>query len=220
MYRLPLFPLKTVLFPNMPITLHIFEPRYRLMIAQCLQTDQPFGVVLIREGREALGPLAEPHPVGCSAEITDVEHLEDGRMNIVAVGRERFRILSLSRELPYLVGTVEPLAPGDAQAPDVIQASRQLRPWVERYLAVLARASESVTFDPTALPEDPLTLGYLAASLVQIPVDEKQALLATGEAVSLLAEMRAIYRREVALLDVILERDRALAQAHRFFSTN
>lgn len=220
MYRLPLFPLNTVLFPNMPITLHIFEPRYKLMIEQCIQTEQPFGVVLIREGREALGPLAEPHPVGCSAEIADVERLDDGRMNIVAVGRERFRIIGLSRELPYLLGTVEPLAPEDALAPEALRAGQQLRPWVERYLAVLARASESVTFNAASLPDDPLTLGFLAAALVQIPPEQKQPLLANSQAASLLTDVRAIYRREVALLDAILERDRALASARGFFSAN
>lgn len=220
MYRLPLFPLNTVLFPNMPITLHIFEPRYKLMIEQCIQAEQPFGVVLIREGREALGPLAEPHLVGCSAEITDVERLDDGRMNIVAVGRERFRIVSLSRELPYLLGTVEPLAADDALAPDALRAGAQLRPWVERYLAVLSRAAEAVTFDATSLPDDPLTLGFLAAALVQIPPEQKQPLLAARQATSLLADVRAIYRREVALLDAILERDRALASVRGFFSAN
>src|SRR5512147_2655499 len=92
MYELPLFPLNTVLFPGMPISLHIFEPRYKLMIEQCIQIAQPFGVVLIREGVEALGPSAEPHQIGCSAQITQVERLEDGRMNIVAVGVERFQI--------------------------------------------------------------------------------------------------------------------------------
>lgn len=220
MYRLPLFPLNTVLFPHMPLTLHIFEPRYKLMIEQCLQAGQPFGVVLIREGREALGPLAQPYPVGCTAKITDVERLPDGRMNLVVVGRERFRIVSLSYDLPYLMGTVEPFPPDDADVSETQWAGEQLRPWVERYLAVLARASQSVTFDPAALPDDPLALGYLAAGLLQIPLDQKQTLLATSRAAQFLADVREIYRREVVLLDVILERDRALARGRGFFSAN
>ena len=106
MFELPLFPLNTVLFPGMPINLHIFEPRYKLMIEQCIQNDEPFGVVLIHKGTEASGPLAEPHPIGCTAQITQVERLDDGRMNILAVGGERFQIRSLNLFEPYLVGTV------------------------------------------------------------------------------------------------------------------
>ena len=92
MNALPLFPLNTVLFPGMPLGLYIFEERYKLMMAQCLQEEQPFGVVLIAQGKEAMGPAAEPHPVGCTAVITEVQKLNDGRMNIVAVGQERFHI--------------------------------------------------------------------------------------------------------------------------------
>lgn len=220
MYRLPLFPLHTVLFPGTPITLHIFEPRYRLMIEQCLQTGQPFGVVLIREGREALGPLAQPHPVGCTAQITDVERLPNGHMNIVAVGGERFHIVELSYDQPYLVGTVEPFPPADPDQPATLAAAHQLRPWVERYLAILSRALQSDSLDPAALPNDPLALGYFAAALVQIPADQKQSLLATRQAAQFLSDMRDVYRREVALLDVILERDRALTRGENLFSAN
>jgi Lon protease-like protein len=220
MYRLPLFPLHTVLFPGTPLTLHIFEPRYRLMIEQCLQTGQPFGVVLIREGREALGPLAQPHPVGCTAQITDVERLPNGHMNIVAVGRERFHIVELSYDRPYLMGTVEPFPLADPEEPETLSAAQQLRPWVERYLVTLSRALQSDSLDPAALPDDPLALGYFAAALVQIPADQKQSLLATWRAAQFLSAMRDVYRREVALLDVILERDPAFTRGEGFFSAN
>ena len=79
MFELPLFPLNTVLFPGMPLTLHIFEDRYKLMIGKCIQERQPFGVVLIRRGLEALGPVADTHSVGCMAFIRQVERLEQGR---------------------------------------------------------------------------------------------------------------------------------------------
>ncbi len=78
MFEIPLFPLNTVLFPGTPIHLHIFEERYKQMINLCLQEQRPFGVVLIRNGMEALGPLAEPFHIGCTAEIAHVERLEDG----------------------------------------------------------------------------------------------------------------------------------------------
>jgi len=220
MYQLPLFPLDTVLFPNMPITLHIFEPRYKLMIEQCVQTEQPFGVVLIREGVGAWGTPAQPHSIGCTAEITDVERLSNGHMNIIAVGGERFRIQELAHDKPYLVGTVESYPLNHHGDPEVSWAGRQLRPWVERYLAVLSRAAENLAFDPASLPEDPLALGYLAAALLQIPSDQKQPLLATDHAATLLTDVRTIYRREVALMSAILERDRASDFEMGIFSIN
>lgn len=206
MYDLPLFPLNTVLFPGMPISLHIFEPRYKLMIEECIQTAQPFGVVLIREGVEAFGPAAEPHQIGCSAQITQVERLDDGRMNIMAVGIERFQIQSLSHARPYLVGTVEscPLDNDDTYA--VTRAGEQLRPWVERYLTTLSEvADEETSFEPRQLPDDPLALGYLAAAVVQIPLDQKQTLLATNHAADLLTNIRAIYRHELPLLNAMIQ---------------
>jgi uncharacterized protein len=207
MFELPLFPLNTVLFPGMPINLHIFEPRYKLMIEQCIQNEQPFGVVLIHKGAEADGPLAEPHPIGCTAQITQVERLEGGRMNILAVGLERFQIQSLNHTEPYLVGTVELMPLDEDNEPVIEQAGHRLRPWVERYLAVLSQVAEDVHFDPDRLPDDPLALAYLAAALLQIPSDQKQSLLAADGAADFVTTVRTTYRREVALLSAIVARD-------------
>ena len=109
MYTLPLFPLNTVLFPGLPLQLHIFEPRYRTMIRLCQTENQPFGVVLIHQGIEAYGPAAEPVQIGCTARIARLVPLEDGHMNLTALGEERFRILKLNHDTPYLVGEVESL---------------------------------------------------------------------------------------------------------------
>jgi len=87
----------------MPLPLHIFEDRYKQMIGECLEGDRLFGVVLIRNGSEALGPLAEPHTVGCTARIMEAQPLEEGRMQITTIGERRFRIHSLNYNLPYLV---------------------------------------------------------------------------------------------------------------------
>jgi Lon protease-like protein len=91
--ELPIFPLKNVvLFPGMVLPLHIFEMRYREMINRVSTNASPFGVVLIDEGQE-VGASASPHTVGTAARIARVERLDDGRMNITAVGTQRFRIL-------------------------------------------------------------------------------------------------------------------------------
>lgn len=206
MIELPLFPLHTVLFPGMPIALHIFEDRYKLMIRHCLEQTLTFGVVLIAEGVEAHGPLAVPHSIGCTAHIQQVEKLSQGRLNVSAVGRSRFVIESLDAETqPYLIGRVRliPL-PGD-DAAGLRQADRRLRVWVGRYLRALQRAGQ-IDASLEHLPQDPLTFAYLAATLLQIPPRQKQALLAADDATQLMTELDALYRREIALLAALLEK--------------
>ena len=108
--ELPLFPLHTVLCPGVALPLHIFEERYRLLVERCIEEDEPFGVVLIRNGRD-VGPLrGEIAEVGTTAVIRQVGQYPDGRFDIVTIGGSRFRIAAVDRERePYLVGTVEML---------------------------------------------------------------------------------------------------------------
>jgi uncharacterized protein len=107
MQELALFPLNTVLFPGMPLNLYIFEERYKLMMNQCIESRRPFGVVLIANNKHDTSPNAIPHSIGCTAQITQVQPLGDGKMNISAAGRERFRILSIHQEQPYLVAETQ-----------------------------------------------------------------------------------------------------------------
>jgi Lon protease-like protein len=204
MFELPLFPLNTVLFPGMPLALHIFEDRYKLMIGKCVQEQRPFGVVLIKQGAEAMGPLAEPHLVGCAAKITQVKRLEQGRLNIAVVGQDRFRISSLDDRLPYLVGQVEryPLTEGDP-AVQAVEAER-LRPWVLRYLDLLPQADD-IDLQKDQLPEEAGVLAYLAATVLQMPPEQKQPFLAAERTIGLLAALRKTYRREVALMKQMIE---------------
>jgi Lon protease-like protein len=202
MYDLPLFPLNTVLFPGMPLKLHIFEERYKLMIGRCFQSGQPFGVTLIRKGQEA-GGRAEPFMIGCTAQITEVEPLQQGRMNIVAVGTDRFEILGFKHDQPYMVGQVETLPLLNPDPAGLSENSKYLRPWVRRYLEILAEASDA-KFDLQQLPGDPLKLTYLASFLLQIPAPQKQNLLTVNDAGQLLADVRTMYRREVTLLKAML----------------
>ena len=207
MRELPLFPLNTVLFPGMPLRLHIFEERYKQMIAYCRQTGQPFGVALIRSGEE-VGDKAEPHMIGCAAYITQIESLAGGRLNIAAVGVERFALQSLQFDRPYLVGLVEdyPLA---LTAPEQAEAASQIvRGWVRRYLDILSKTSDT-PLDLQQLPAEPLKLAYLAAFLLQIPMPQKQELLAVERLDDLLAGLRRIYRRETTLLQAMVTKEEA-----------
>jgi uncharacterized protein len=96
---LPLFSLNVVLFPHMPLPLHIFEPRYRQMLADCLEEGHSFGVVAIREGSET--GASTPYDVGTLAKIVRIDRLDDGRMNLLVMGASRFEIMRTSEDRPY-----------------------------------------------------------------------------------------------------------------------
>lgn len=203
MYEIPLFPLNVVLFPGMPLPLHIFEERYKVMVADCIRDNQPFGVVLIEEGMAEGGESARPVAVGCTAEIAQVQALDQGRMLIMTVGRERFRILRIDQsEKPYLMGVVEsaPLEIMDEEWE--MNGAAVLEPLVIEYLNKLALVG-TLEVEPDQIPADPEGLVYMAAMLIQIPVQEKQTLLAIDEASTLTRTLQRIYRRELSLMKTI-----------------
>jgi len=202
--ELPLFPLNVVLFPGMPLQLHIFEERYKEMVQACLRSERMFAVALIRSGEEALGPLAEPHMVGCLAQIVEVQPLEEGRMNLTVVGRERVRIHSLDRQsAPYLIGKVEPYPLKAVITDDLQRVAGQMRPRIEQYVHLLIRISDHHK-EPDPLPEDPKLVAYLAAILLQIPLAEKQAFLEAETATGLYNLLEGVINRELALLRAML----------------
>ena len=106
--QVPLFPLNTVLFPGGALPLRIFEPRYLGLVSQCLKSDMPFGVLLIRDGGET-GP-ATTHNVGTLARITDWYQGSDGLLGITAIGEQRFRLIASERQEDGLnIGDIETL---------------------------------------------------------------------------------------------------------------
>lgn len=205
MPMLPLFPLNTVLFPTMPISLHIFEERYKLMVKQCVETGQPFGVVLLRRGSEVLGTGTppEPHMIGCTAYITQMQPVGMGRLNIVAVGHQRFRIHTLYRDLPYLTGELEMLPELDGSTAEALAYGRRLRPWIERYLAMTSKL-ENTPFNPRQLPSDPLSLAYVGASLLRVSNLQKQDLLALSSAKEFLTRLHRLYRKETTIFAALM----------------
>jgi Lon protease-like protein len=218
MFELPLFPLNTVLFPGMPLHLHIFEDRYKQMIRFCLDKHQPFGVVLIRRGLEAHGPLAEPFEIGCTARIVHHRTLDEGRMNIIAVGEDRFRIQSLETgKMPYLIGWVDQFPLDISLEPELGRAIEKLKPWLKVYLQLLPQ-EEGTPSDSIQIPDDPRTLIYLAAILLQVPPLKKQEFLSAERAGDLLAELQTAYRREIALLRTLLSEQKP--ESEKRFSKN
>jgi ATP-dependent Lon protease len=133
--ELPLFPLNTVLCPGIALPLHIFEERYRAMVRHCLETTSPFGVVLIREGREVGAGVVSFTGIGTIAEIRDAGTYEDGRYDLLVVGTRRFEIRQvLSGKRPYLVAEVDVL---DEAVGDVDAAQRLAMRATRRFVSYL-----------------------------------------------------------------------------------
>ena len=200
MERLPLFPLKTVLFPRGVLPLHIFEERYRLMIGGCIDERTPFGVVLIRSGEEA-GETAEPHDVGTTARIARVQRLPDGRMNVIAAGERRFRILALDLSEPYLTGDVEFLESEGADAPE----ARDLAEGVGALFGEQYRLAMAVSGQWTRaleLPSEPGALADFVAGHLDAAPEMKQELL----------ETLSVPRRLEREADILGERIRQLTE--------
>lgn len=134
--ELPLFPLNSVLSPGIALPLHIFEERYRAMVRHCLETTSPFGVVLIREGRETgLGAISFSG-IGTIAEIRDAGRDDEGRYDLLVVGTRRFEIRTvLHGKSPYLVAEVDVLVEtvGDEQAAQrlAMRATRRFVTYLE-----------------------------------------------------------------------------------------
>ena len=168
---LPLFPLEMVLLPEEPLPLHIFEDRYRTMLGECLQAkaagsgQQEFGVVLLK------GQAVSS--VGCTARIVNVtRQYEDGRMDILTVGKRRFEILLTNEERPYLRGAVDyfedegPDAPSDAAAELAIERFREA-------MRKLRGAAEM----PVHLPRPYRHLSFRLAAALPLDLEFKQRLL-------------------------------------------
>jgi len=173
---LPLFPLpNVVLFPNVFLPLHIFEPRYREMVADALKSDRMIGMVLLRPGWEKDYEGRPPiYPIGCSGVITHVERQDDGRYNIVLRGLERFRVVREDDNRMYRRAIVEPIAELALGADDR-RAIRTCRSKLEAMLTPTVEKGSSDPRMPAAMSDEDL-INALAQYLDLEPL-EKQALL-------------------------------------------
>ena len=177
MPRIPIFPLNLVLFPRQGLPLRIFQERYKLMINRCIDESAPFGVVLIKSGDE-VGGEAEPYDVGTTARIAKVQRLPDGQINLIALGRRRFRILALDRSEAYLNADVEFIENNGAADERAVELAEKVAAlFAEHFRLVMAISSQwtrqvSITGDPARLVD------YVASQL-EAPVEAKQQLLET-----------------------------------------
>jgi uncharacterized protein len=195
--ELPLFPLQTVLYPGLPIPLHVFEDRYRRMFKRVLDGERRFGVVAIVKGREVEAG-ATYHPVGCVAEVAEVDRHADGRLDVVARGRSRFRVDRVTQAAPYIVAEVSelPETTGEAAEQRSLRAGRLFTRYVATLLELAGRQGEAID-----IPDDPVAASYLVAAGLQIDLADKQRLLTIPSASERLAAEAALLRRELVLLE-------------------
>ncbi len=169
--RIPLFPLRTVLFPGGPLRLRIFETRYLDMVSRCLREDTGFGVCLIRNGNET-GQPADPHPVGTIARIVDWSQGQDGLLGLVALGGNRFRIVDTDvAENRLLWGDVEIL--DDSPTGEVPEQPEELRRLLDQVLGLTGLGYEHVD----RRERDALWLGCRLAEILPLELSQKQQLL-------------------------------------------
>jgi Lon protease-like protein len=195
---LPLFPLEIVVFPGAPLPLHIFEPRYKEMIGECLAESRPFGMVRAKEN--ALSAI------GCSARIINIiKKYEDGRLDIAAEGAQRFEIIQVNQERSFLQAEVaffddEPSIVSKNAADTVIKLHEQL-------FAVMGQTVE--------VERDAAYLSYRLAQDLPVDLDFKQTLLemkSEAERVEILTEY---YRATIPKIENSLRvRQRASGNGH------
>ena len=199
--ELPLFPLNIVLFPGAELPLHIFESRYRVMINECYEQEKPFGVVLVQPESDLL--QEEPYSVGTMAEIEALDRLEDGRMNLIAKGTRRFRILSQHHEKPYLSGIVELYE--DVAEPEqmLVVYANHARSLFDAYLQILLEVvgKEQIEFN---LPTDPEELSHFIAYFLDVQDEQKQRFLELTSTQQRLQEEVDVLRKEVPFMREIL----------------
>jgi uncharacterized protein len=202
---LRLFPLNTVLFPGAVLNLHVFEERYRRMIAECLDANEAFGVVLIRDGHEAGDPDVMPHEVGTTAEISEVTPLPAGRYHISTTGGRRFRIERIVSRDPYLTAEVQYLEDdgddADARASELThRVLREFREYVKLLVAFSGNATE------VEVPHGPVDVSYVVGDALQVADTLKQRLLELRTAEARLAAELGFLRRLLPQLRSLLER--------------
>ncbi len=186
MSEIGLFPLELVLMPTEQVPLHIFEPRYKELIGECLTEGREFGLVLEdEEGRREVGTRA--------GVIEVLQVFDDGRMNVVVEGRERFRLLELTEGRAFLTGEVVPLDDEDDPPSDDD---------VEQALALFRRLSEAAEADVEEPKEwSPETLSFELAARIDFGVELRQELLELRSERTRLARLAELMERAIEAIE-------------------
>ncbi|KEO82497.1 LON peptidase substrate-binding domain-containing protein [Tumebacillus flagellatus] len=201
-FSLQLFPLQTVLYPYCVLPLHIFEPRYRVMIRMCIEHGVPFGIVqasggveLDLDGRSRM----RNYDIGTVAQITNVVEFADGRMFITTQGHQRFRILKSAYDEDVLTAVVETYEDLPTDGADVRELSERVGAKFERYWQLLECVMNR-ELGELELPDDPTALSWLIPSVLHVQPELKQALLQKRDPRSRLELIQELLEEEVEKL--------------------
>ena len=219
--RLPHFPLHTVLYPHLPLPIHVFEERYRAMAADILADGSMYAgrfvVSMITDGRE-VGEDAQTQAIGTICEVRNAERFPDGRWLLLVVGIARAHLSGVDRSGPYATVEADQLPEREGSGavelrPAVQRALDAYLTTVKRFVARHASVGEhsqeprdvTATLDqvlkPIQLPEDPVAASYAVAGVLQVELVRKQQLLELPDAAARLRAELDLLRREVRLLD-------------------
>jgi len=172
---LPIFPLELVLLPGVPLPLHIFEPRYKEMIAECLEQKKPFGVV--RASSEGVADI------GCTAEIMSVtKKYDDGRMDILARGVERLEVIEVNEDRSFLQAEISVVQDEDEDEDEDADEDGSGKPTTEMVTHAVrlhAEIAKLAGAEPSGPDEQAGNLSFLLAGSLPLDLDFKQSLLST-----------------------------------------
>lgn len=198
MSLIALFPLDLVLFPGAPLPLHIFEPRYKEMIAECMQQKKPFGMVRAKENAVA--------EVGCTASIIDVsKEYEDGRLDINTEGKQRFAIVSLNHDRPFLQAEVTWF-----EDEEPLSANSDVNTAVELHDELLAILGQTAEIDAETPP-----VSFQLANELPVDLDFKQAILEMKSEAERLQTLIEYYRATIPRVEKTLRaREKAGGNGH------
>lgn len=206
MPTVPLFPLRTVLVPGLVLPLHIFEPRYRLMVsmlADAPEDERGFGIVALRPGCTEADGRKGLYEMGTMARLTRVDELPDGRFDVVTVGARRFSIDSVDDRMPFTRAnvTLHPEPVGEpARALSLAEEAVEL---LREYREVIAAWGVIAMGQIDSLPDDPVVLSYLIASAIVTDLPERQSLLGMPDAEHRLAAVCQVLRREIEVMGTL-----------------
>jgi uncharacterized protein len=198
-----MFPLGTVLFPSAVLPLHVFEPRYRAMVRDCLAADREMGVVLIARGSEVGGDDVRTD-VGTVARLVEAQELPDGRWALVAVGARRLRVERWMPDDPYPIAEIEDW-PDPEPEPRLAARTAEVQARLRTVLALAAEAGDATAPATIELSPDPVLAGHQMSAVAPLGSLDQQALLgaATPEArldrlAELLDEVDQVLRMRLA----------------------
>lgn len=196
--ELPIFPLALVLFPGVPLPLHIFEPRYRQMLNDVRAANSLFGVSYF-DASTSDRDAPTVGTVGCVAEVTETQGLPDGRSNILTVGIIRYRVEEyVDRDNPYLLARVSYFE-DDEEDPNVLSESARD---VAEIFTRIARAVRTINDERASLPDisdtEPQRLSFLVAAAMEVDTQIKQDMLEMRSTGQRLSQLREVLKRAVS----------------------